>query len=71
MNRIKHENTTHGIKHWGLSGYSSFLPRIKFGVTGQASSPQSPNDFIPPSVSFNAGASLRNRNSKTEKGILY
>ena len=39
---IKHENTTHGIKHWGLSGYSNFLPRIKFGVTGQVSSPQSP-----------------------------
>jgi len=25
--------TTRGIKHWGLSGYSSILPRIKFGVT--------------------------------------
>lgn len=24
---------TRGIKHWGLSGYSSFLPRIKFGLT--------------------------------------
>jgi len=33
---------TSGIKHWGLSGYSSILPRIKFGVTGQESSPQSP-----------------------------
>jgi len=33
---------TSGIKHWGLSGYSSVLPRIKFGVTGQVSSPQSP-----------------------------
>ena len=33
---------TSGIKHWGLSGYSSVLPRIKFGVTGQDSSPQSP-----------------------------
>lgn len=31
--------TTSGIKHWGLSGYSSVLPRIKFGVTGQESSP--------------------------------
>ena len=39
---IKHENTTRGIKHWGLSGYSSILPRIRFGVTGQESSPQSP-----------------------------
>jgi len=33
---------TSGIKHWGLSCYSSVLPRIKFGVTGQDSSPQSP-----------------------------
>jgi len=35
------QRTTRGIKHWGLSGYASFLPRIKFGVTGQESSPQS------------------------------
>jgi len=34
--------TTRGIKHWGLSGYSSVLPRFKFGVAGQACSPQSP-----------------------------
>jgi len=34
--------TTRGIKHWGLSGYASILPHIKFGVTGQESSPQSP-----------------------------
>ncbi len=33
---------THGIKHWGLSGYSNNLPRIKFGVTRQVSSPQFP-----------------------------
>ncbi len=33
---------TSGIKHWVLSGYASILPRIKFGVTGQNSSPQSP-----------------------------
>lgn len=33
---------TSGIKHWGLIGYASVLPRIKFGVTGQDSSPQSP-----------------------------
>jgi hypothetical protein len=31
-----------GLKQWGLSGYFSILPRIKFGVTGQVSSPQSP-----------------------------
>ena len=35
-------SSTSGIKHWGLSGYASVLPRIKFGVTGQDSSPQSP-----------------------------
>jgi len=38
----KAQQVTSGIKHWGLSGYSSILPRIKFGVTGQISSPQSP-----------------------------
>ena len=38
----EHQAVTRGIKHWGLSGYSSVLPRIKFGVTGQVSSPQSP-----------------------------
>jgi hypothetical protein len=38
----EHQPITSGIKHWGLSGYSSVLPRIKFGVTGQESSPQSP-----------------------------
>jgi len=38
----KHGHTTRGIKHWGLSGYANILPRIKFGVTGQVSSPQSP-----------------------------
>ncbi len=39
---IENQPITRGIKHWGLSGYSRFLPRIKFGVTGQESSPQSP-----------------------------
>lgn len=38
----KGQLVTRGIKHWGLSGYSNFLPRIKFGVTGQEISPQSP-----------------------------
>ena len=38
----EHQPLTSGIKHWGLSGYASVLPRIKFGVTGQDSSPQSP-----------------------------
>ena len=40
MNEAQH--TTRGIKYWGLSGYSNILPRIKFGVNGQESSPQSP-----------------------------
>lgn len=40
MNKAQH--TTRGIKHWGLSGYSSILPRIKYDVSGQGSSPQSP-----------------------------
>lgn len=39
---IKHETLTRSIKHLGLSGYSNFLPRIKFDVNGQESSPQSP-----------------------------
>jgi len=38
----KHQPITRVIKHWVLSGYTSILPRIKFGVTGQVSSPQSP-----------------------------
>ena len=37
-----HQQLTCGIKHWGLSGYLSILPRIKFNVTGKVSSPQSP-----------------------------
>ena len=39
---LNNETPTRGIKHWGLGGYSNLLPRIKFGVTGQESSPQSP-----------------------------
>ena len=39
---MNNETLTRGIKHWSLSGYSTVLPRIKFGVTGQGSSPQSP-----------------------------
>jgi|LSQX01.2.fsa_nt_gb hypothetical protein len=38
----EHQPLTSGIKHWGLSGYASVLPRIKFSVTRQESSPQSP-----------------------------
>ena len=50
----EHQPLTSGIKHWGLSGYASVLPRVKFGVTGQDSSPQSPTISyrrpLPPSV---------------------
>ena len=41
MKKNNHQPLTSGIKHWGLSGYSSVLPRIKFSVTRQESSPQS------------------------------
>ena len=40
--KITNETLTRGIKHWGLIGYLIVLPRIKFGVTRQESSPQSP-----------------------------
>jgi hypothetical protein len=40
-NEKKSERLTGGIKHWRLSGYSSVLPRINFGLGGQESSPQS------------------------------
>ena len=36
---------TRGIKHWGLIGYLNILPRIKFSVTRQESSPQSPTFY--------------------------
>ena len=42
MFKWKYDGTTRGIKHWGLGGYSNILLRIKFGVTGQDCSPQSP-----------------------------
>jgi len=35
------EGITKAICNKGFSGNSSILPRIKFGVTGQESSPQS------------------------------
>ncbi len=41
-NNTNAERTTRGIKHWGLSGYSSILPRTMFSLAGQVSSPQSP-----------------------------
>jgi len=42
MKMNKAQQVTRGIKHWGLGGYANILPRIKFSVIGQESSPQSP-----------------------------
>ena len=42
IDRQERQPITVGIKHWCISGYAGILPRIKFGVTGQESSPQSP-----------------------------
>ncbi len=41
-NEEKDDRTTHGIKHLGLSDYLNILPHIKFSVSGQKSSTQSP-----------------------------
>ena len=51
--------TTRGIKHWGLSCYTNILPCIKFGVSGQESSQQSPT------ISYRhpLAASVENRKS--------
>lgn len=55
-------HTPSGIKHWSLSDYSSILPRLKFAVTGQGSSPQSPTISyrrpLPPSVKKTDTASI-------------
>jgi len=32
--KIKSQPLTSGIKHWGLSGYARFLPRIKVRYRG-------------------------------------
>jgi len=59
MNMNKLQQLTRGIKHWGFSGYANILPRIKFSVTGQESSSELPNDFIPPTVSCKGGGAQR------------
>ncbi len=56
--------TTRGIKHWGLSGYANNLPRIKFGVTGQVSSPQSPTISYRQPLVASVGRPLNNENNK-------
>jgi len=33
--KMNNETLTSGIKHWGLSVYSSILPRLNFGAVGQ------------------------------------
>jgi len=60
LTEIKNNETpTRGIKHWGLSGYSNFLPRFKFGVTGQESSPQSPTISYRQPLWFSLKTTLR------------
>jgi hypothetical protein len=44
---------TSGIKHWGLSCYSSILPRVKFSVTDRIVA-RNPQRFIPPTVGGHA-----------------
>ncbi|HRS19345.1 MAG TPA: hypothetical protein P5243_07560, partial [Bacteroidales bacterium] len=39
------EAHTSGIKHWGLSGYSSVLPRIKVRCRGILSQLRNPQRF--------------------------
>jgi len=51
--------STRAIKHWGLDGYSNILPRIKFSVTGQESSPLS-QTFHTTNVLCNADATIIN-----------
>jgi len=40
--KTEHQAVTSGIKHWGLSGYSSVLPRFKVRNGGYGRSPYSP-----------------------------
>ncbi len=42
---------TYYIKHWGLSGYSTVLPRIKVRCRGIRSQLRNPQRFIPPTLS--------------------
>ncbi len=62
----EHQQLTRGIKHWGLGGYAIFLPRIKFGITGQESSPQSPTiSYRHPLNHIQRKADILNRCSAT------
>lgn len=51
------------IKHWGLRGYSSILPRIKISVTGQERSPQFPTGHT-----ATVSGQLKKRKSSTING---
>ena len=49
----EHQPLTSGIKHWGLSGYASVLPRIEYSgesvppIPGE-SVPLIPDEYVPP-----------------------
>ena len=63
-------SSTRGIKHWGLSGYSNILPRIKFGVTGQESSPQTPTISYRQTLAARLKNEPANKNHRYEKNIF-
>ena len=46
-------SSTSGIKHWGLGGYASVLPRIKVCCRVIVTYSVIPNDFIPLTVGCN------------------
>jgi len=60
----EHQPLISGIKHWGLSGYSSVLVHFKFGVTRQNSSPQSPT------ISYRRPLLATNNNKLTNLSIV-
>ncbi len=62
LSETEHQLPTRGIKHWGLSGYSIIQPRIKFGVAGQESSPQSPTISYRQPLAFMLRKDLRQTN---------
>jgi hypothetical protein len=63
---MNNETLTKAICNKGFSGYSSVLPRIKFGVTRQVSCPQSLTAY-----SLNRCASLCEYNLKDIRTIKY
>ena len=65
----KQQLATRGIKHWGIGVYSNNLPRIKFGVTGQFSSPQSPT-FHTANVSTHTKTNDNSRQELTNNNLI-